>query len=100
MLQAFLEVCFPTMPIINKARRRKIQVAEGKIFTTEEGLERIRQDITRAALPKRGRGRPGRWPGRGGPLDFECDRSIVTGTMDQFLTPSLAQSNQEDQLST
>ena len=102
-LDNFLDKRFPPMPPVSKARRRKIQSAEGEIFTSEESMERLRQDdLARAAAPKRKRGRPGRGRGRGRGrlLDLESDRSIVTGPIDQFLSNPLTQSTQQDHLST
>ena len=42
VLKNFLNERFPTMPLVPKSRRRKVQAAEGEILTGEESFERLR----------------------------------------------------------
>ena len=90
VFKTFLDSRFPNMPLVPKARRRKVQAAEGEILTSEESLRRLREEDMAAAAnaPRRLRGR-----GREAEEQFT---GIVTGPLDQYLQESPTHSSDPD----
>ena len=71
LLGTFLESRFPSLPLVPKGRRKRVQAVEGEVLTSEESLERLREEDRAAvnvAKGLRGRGR-GREEPLAGPID-------------------------------